>query len=105
MIRLSRGTFWPCFWFAGSFGCGPEMDPVLSDRGISGLIPSADGLYHLHTENGVIYQTFCDMTSGGGGWTLVASVYENNMRGKCTLGNRWSSQQGNRVDYPEGDRN
>ena len=45
------------------------------------------------------------MTSGGGGWTLVASVHENNMRGKCTVGDRWSSQQGNRADYPEGDGN
>lgn len=45
------------------------------------------------------------MTSWGGGWTLVASVHENNMLGKCTLGDRWSSQQGNRADYPEGDGN
>ncbi|XP_043307463.1 intelectin-1a-like [Cervus canadensis] len=66
---------------------------------------AGDGLYYLRTENGVIYQTFCDMTSGGGGWTLVASVHENNMRGKCTVGDRWSSQQGNRADYPEGDGN
>ncbi|KAB0360604.1 hypothetical protein FD754_004760 [Muntiacus muntjak] len=66
---------------------------------------AGDGLYHLRTENGVVYQTFCDMTSGVGSWTLVASVHENNMRGKCTLGDRWSSQQGNRVDYPEGDGN
>uniref|UniRef100_A0A3Q1M229 Fibrinogen C-terminal domain-containing protein n=2 Tax=Bos TaxID=9903 RepID=A0A3Q1M229_BOVIN len=64
-----------------------------------------DGLYHLRTENGVIYQTFCDMTSGGGGWTLVASVHENRMLGKCTVGDRWSSQQSNRADYPEGDGN
>ena len=45
------------------------------------------------------------MTTAGGGWTLVASVHENNMRGKCTVGDRWSSQQGNRADYPEGDGN
>nr|XP_006990665.2 intelectin-1a-like [Peromyscus maniculatus bairdii] len=64
-----------------------------------------DGLYFLRTENGVIYQTFCDMTTAGGGWTLVASVHENNMLGKCTVGDRWSSQQGNRIDYPEGDGN
>nr|ADJ67488.1 truncated intelectin 3 [Mus musculus] len=64
-----------------------------------------DGLYFLRTENGVIYQTFCDMTTAGGGWTLVASVHENNMHGKCTVGDRWSSQQGNRADYPEGDGN
>lgn len=70
-----------------------------------GLVFSTDGLYFLRTENGVIYQTFCDMTTAGGGWTLVASVHENNMRGKCTVGDRWSSQQGNRADYPEGDGN
>uniref|UniRef100_A0A5F9CQJ9 Intelectin 1 n=1 Tax=Oryctolagus cuniculus TaxID=9986 RepID=A0A5F9CQJ9_RABIT len=66
---------------------------------------SRDGLYFLRTKYGVIYQTFCDMTTDGGGWTLVASVHENYMAGKCTLGDRWSSQQGNRADYPEGDGN
>ncbi|XP_046504995.1 intelectin-2-like [Equus quagga] len=66
---------------------------------------AGDGVYLLRTENGLIYQTFCDMTSGGGGWTLVASVHENNMLGKCTVGDRWSSQQGSRADYPEGDGN
>uniref|UniRef100_A0A8C2VWW9 Fibrinogen C-terminal domain-containing protein n=1 Tax=Chinchilla lanigera TaxID=34839 RepID=A0A8C2VWW9_CHILA len=71
----------------------------------SELRRSCDGLYFLQTKKGVIYQTFCDMTTAGGGWTLVASVHENNMYGKCTLGDRWSSQQGNRADYPEGDGN
>lgn len=66
---------------------------------------SEDGLYWLRTENGVIYQTFCDMTTDGGGWTLVASVHENHEAGKCTVGDRWSSQQGNRIDYPAGDNN
>ena len=70
-----------------------------------GLVLSTDGLYFLRTENGVIYQTFCDMTTAGGGWTLVASVHENNMYGKYTVGDRWSSQQGSRADYPEGDGN
>ncbi|EGV93387.1 Intelectin-1a [Cricetulus griseus] len=69
------------------------------------LVLSTDGLYFLRTKNGVIYQTFCDMTTAGGGWTLVASVHENNMYGKCTVGDRWSSQQGNRADSPEGDGN
>ncbi|XP_036722190.1 LOW QUALITY PROTEIN: intelectin-2 [Balaenoptera musculus] len=66
---------------------------------------ASDGLYFLHTENGVIYQTFCDMTSGDGSWTLVACVHENHMPGKCTVGDRWSSQQGSRADCPEGDGN
>ena len=33
------------------------------------------------------------MRSDGGGWTLVASVHENNINGKCTLGDKWSSEQ------------
>ncbi|KAM9325670.1 intelectin-2-like [Gastrophryne carolinensis] len=45
------------------------------------------------------------MTTNGGGWTLVASVHENNMHGKCTTGDRWSSQQGNNIDFPAGDGN
>ncbi|XP_055993816.1 intelectin-2-like [Sorex fumeus] len=64
-----------------------------------------DGLYFLRTEQGKVYQTFCDMETNGGGWTLVASVHENNMYGKCTAGDRWSSQQGNRADTPRGDDN
>ncbi|XP_048360323.1 LOW QUALITY PROTEIN: intelectin-1-like [Sphaerodactylus townsendi] len=64
-----------------------------------------DGLYFLQTKDGEVYQTFCDLTTNGGGWTLVASVHENNMYGKCTVGDRWSSQQGNNLNYPEGDGN
>ncbi|KAL6467371.1 hypothetical protein MHYP_G00251750 [Metynnis hypsauchen] len=66
---------------------------------------SEDGLYFLTTENGVVYQTYCDMSTAGGGWTLVASVHENNMYGKCTVGDRWSSQQGNDLNVPNGDGN
>lgn len=45
------------------------------------------------------------MTTNGGGWTLVASVHENNMNGKCTPGDRWSSQQGNNLNNPMGEGN
>eukprot|EP00079_Xenopus_tropicalis_P020201 XP_012810861.1 PREDICTED: intelectin-1b-like [Xenopus tropicalis] len=65
----------------------------------------SDGIYTLATEHGESYQTFCDMTTNGGGWTLVASVHENNMFGKCTVGDRWSTQQGNTLQNPEGDGN
>uniref|UniRef100_A0A803TIU9 Intelectin 1 n=1 Tax=Anolis carolinensis TaxID=28377 RepID=A0A803TIU9_ANOCA len=41
----------------------------------------------------------------GGGWTLVASIHENNIYGKCTLGDRWTSQQGNNGNYPKGEGN
>ncbi|XP_028662838.1 intelectin-1a-like isoform X1 [Erpetoichthys calabaricus] len=64
-----------------------------------------DGLYYLKSSTGVIYETFCDMTTDGGGWTLVASIHENNINGKCTLGDRWTSQQGNLENFPHGERN
>ncbi|XP_031443258.1 intelectin-like [Clupea harengus] len=62
-----------------------------------------DGLYYLTTSSGVVYQTYCDMTTAGGGWTLVASVHENNLYGKCTVGDRWSSEQADNPNRPDGD--
>ena len=37
------------------------------------------------------------MNINGGGWTLVAFVHENNIRssGRCTVGDKWSSEHGN----------
>ncbi|CAK8696820.1 unnamed protein product [Clavelina lepadiformis] len=39
------------------------------------------------------FVTYCDMDSTGEGWTLVAAVHENNIQGKCTVGDKWSSEQ------------
>ncbi|XP_060054134.1 intelectin-2-like isoform X1 [Erinaceus europaeus] len=92
----------------------PEKNPCASPlpilprscKEVRERCPAAtDGIYHLLTKNGAVYQTFCDMTTDGGGWTLVASVHENFLAGKCTVGDHWSSQQGNRADNPEGDGN
>uniref|UniRef100_A0A098LZC4 Intelectin 1 (Galactofuranose binding) n=1 Tax=Hypsiglena sp. JMG-2014 TaxID=1550645 RepID=A0A098LZC4_9SAUR len=77
-----------------------------SCKEIKEAMPEAsDGLYILLSEDGEIYQTFCDMSTNGGGWTLVVSVHENNIFGKCTVGDRWSSQQGSNANYPNGDGN
>merc|ERR1711881_285674 len=51
------------------------------------------------------YATYCDMHSGGGGWTLVASVHEDNIRAKCNSKDRWTSTKGNNPRRPKGDEN
>ncbi|XP_045903256.1 intelectin-like [Micropterus dolomieu] len=38
----------------------------------------------MTTANGMVYQTFCDITTTEGGWTLVATVHENSVYGRCT---------------------
>ena len=34
------------------------------------------------------------MTSSDGGWTLIASIHENDIDQKCSLGDKWSSEIG-----------
>lgn len=65
------------------------------------------GVYTLNTTDGLEYQTYCDMVTNGGGWTLVASIHENNAHdnGWCTVGDKWSSEQGNSQHTPHGDGN
>ena len=47
------------------------------------------------------------MAIDGGGWTLVATIHENRIgngdTGKCTIGDKWSSEQGSNPEYPQGD--
>lgn len=66
---------------------------------------SRNGLYDIYDAKGSAYRTYCDMETGGGGWTLVASVHENFLGGKCVTGDRWSSEHGNNPDHPHGDGN
>ena len=47
-------------------------------------------------------QTHCDMTTAGGGWTLVASIHENDIKTKCGNADTWFSNEKLKVDNPFG---
>ena len=64
-----------------------------------------NGIYHLRDDNNFMFPAYCDMNIDGGGWTLVATIHENNARlttGKCTTGDKWSSEHGNEVNSQTG---
>ncbi|XP_078481728.1 uncharacterized protein LOC100177669 [Ciona intestinalis] len=61
---------------------------------------SPSGVYTIKpTATSVPFPTYCEMTDAGGGWTLVASIHENNIWGKCRVGDKWSSEQGIQTYY------
>ena len=39
---------------------------------------STDGLYWINPDSGTAYETYCDMTTDGGGWTQVGTISDNN---------------------------
>ena len=58
-----------------------------------------NGIYYIRDNNNFKYPVYCDININGGGWTLVASIHENNIRssGRCTVGDKWSSEHGNKA--------
>jgi len=67
---------------------------------------STSGLFTIYSKYGEPYSVYCEMESVGGGWTLVASIHDNNyIYGKCTAGDRWSSENGVKRRYNYGESN
>ncbi|XP_077970611.1 uncharacterized protein LOC120328623 [Styela clava] len=53
---------------------------------------TTSGFYHIKPDDDFEpIETYCDMSTDGGGWTLVASVHEKDIKGKCDIDDRWTT--------------
>ncbi|XP_077974219.1 uncharacterized protein LOC120347606 isoform X1 [Styela clava] len=68
-----------------------KSGPMKSCRELKMLGFKADGVYYIQTQTAYPKtEVYCDVTSNGGGWTLVASVHESNISVKCGVDDMWS---------------
>jgi len=50
------------------------------------------GIYWIQaTDDAEVERTYCDMTTAGGGWTLVSSVHEGDIKCRGCADDRWST--------------
>jgi len=79
----------------GISGGGGNNDAVQSCWDLRSSGHTQSGIYKIKpSSDSSTMQVYCDMDVNGGGWTLVGSVHENNIQGKCSLGDNWSDNQG-----------
>uniref|UniRef100_F6QVV8 Cortical granule lectin-like n=1 Tax=Ciona intestinalis TaxID=7719 RepID=F6QVV8_CIOIN len=73
----------------------PSANSVNLPRSCHEIRNHVSGVYTIKPKGSIFpFKTYCEMQDQEGGWTLVASIHENNIHGKCSPGDKWSSEQG-----------
>ncbi len=78
-LYICNGTDWAAVYLTIP---GSQQNPVVSCKDLQSKVPLAkDGAYWINPDNTTAYQTWCDMTSDGGGWTLAMRFKSDNKLG------------------------